>query len=158
MKRMDEASVLALNAAHERETSPLDLDALRRLVGQAFHVGLREGGRGGFLIALTEEAAYDNDNFAWFKARYPRFVYVDRVIVAPASRGGGLARGLYEDLFGVAAASGRDVIACEINLEPPNPASDGFHRALGFSEAGRVCLPSGKLLRMLVRTLSTTSP
>ena len=96
---LDEPGILALNRLHEAETSPLDLAALRNLVAQSFHLGLRGAGRDAFLIALSQDAEYASPNFNWFKRRYRQFVYVDRVIVAEALRGKGLARGLYEDLF-----------------------------------------------------------
>jgi predicted GNAT superfamily acetyltransferase len=37
-------------------------------------------------------------------------------------------------------------------VEPPNPASDALHAALGFSEVGRAILPGGaKQVRYLTR-------
>ncbi|TIP69850.1 MAG: GNAT family N-acetyltransferase, partial [Mesorhizobium sp.] len=71
-------------------------------------------------------------NFLWFRERYPRFVYVDRVVVAGEARGRGHARRLYEDLFDHALRAGQTIVTCEVNAEPPNPASDAFHAALGF--------------------------
>src|SRR4029434_6608111 len=34
----------------------------------------------------------------WFRRRYRRFVYIDRVVVAAHARGQGLAQGMYSDL------------------------------------------------------------
>lgn len=150
----DEAAILALNAAHEVETGPLDAAALRALLGAAFHVGLAgEGGRDAFLVALDQEAAYASPNFLWFRARYPRFVYVDRVIVAPAARGRGLARALYDALFAAARRAGHDLVGCEVNVEPPNPGSMAFHDALGFAAVGASRLPGGKAVRYLAHSL-----
>lgn len=146
---MDHAAMLALNNAHAAETSPLDHDALGRLLARASHVGVRDEGRAAFMIVLAESADYDNANFAWFKRRYPRFLYVDRVIVAPDARGRGLARALYGELFDLAVDNARSVIGCEVNLDPPNVASDALHAALGFTEVGRARLGSGKVVRYL---------
>ena len=52
-----------------------------------------------FLLAFDQDAAYDSPNFLWFRERYPRFVYVDRVVVAGGGAWAGLARRLYRDLF-----------------------------------------------------------
>ena len=147
--------MLALNARHESETSPLDRAALRALVDGAFHVGLRgAGGRDGFLIALDEAGMSQSPNFLWFKARMDRFVYVDRIVVAPEARGLGHARRLYESLFAVAREAGQTRITCEVNIEPPNPGSDGFHAALGFLEVGQASLSGGaKRVRYLMREL-----
>ena len=66
---LDEPGILALNRLHEAETSPLDLAALRNLVAQSFHLGLRGAGRDAFLIALSQDAEYASPNFNWFKRR-----------------------------------------------------------------------------------------
>jgi uncharacterized protein len=136
--------MLALNAAHEAETSPLDLAALTEMLSNAFHSATEAAGRDGFLIAFDQDAAYDSVNFLWFKARYDHFVYVDRIIVAPHARGRGLARTFYEGLFDHARKAGHERIVCEINIDPPNPGSMAFHAALGFTEVGRADLSNGK--------------
>lgn len=150
----DLAAVLALNTAHAAETSLLDEVALRALIEQAFLAATVTGpdGLAAFLIALDQDATYASPNFRWFQARYPRFVYVDRIVTAPAWRGRGLARALYEDLFARAQAAGHARIACEVNRLPPNPGSDAFHAALGFSEAGTAAIHGGsKTVRYLLR-------
>jgi predicted GNAT superfamily acetyltransferase len=151
---IDTAAVLTLNRASETETSPLDLAALEALLATAFHVGLRDAGRQAFLIAFDQGARYDSPNFLWFRERYPRFVYVDRIVVAAHARGQGHARSLYEEFFAAARAAGHDVACCEVNLEPPNPVSDAFHAALGFGVVGTALLADvGKRVRYLVRAL-----
>jgi predicted GNAT superfamily acetyltransferase len=143
--------VLALNNAHAAELSWLEPDGLAALLGQAFHAR-RIGAVDGFLLALDERASYDSPNYQWFRARYARFVYVDRVVVAPAARGRGYARRLYDDLFGRAAAAGHARVVCEVNRDPPNPASDAFHAALGFAEVGTAAIHGGsKTVRYLAR-------
>lgn len=155
----DETTVLALNEANVVETSPLDAAALRHLLAQAFYAGAARhagaiGALDAFLLAFDEGADYRSPNFLWFKARHPRFVYVDRVVVASHARGRGLARRLYRDLFDRARAAGHDRIVCEVNVAPPNPASDAFHAALGFTEEGQATLPgSGKVVRYLSKRL-----
>jgi predicted GNAT superfamily acetyltransferase len=143
--------LLALNAASEVETSPLDELALQRLLDLAcLAFGIEAGGRiEAFMVALDQSAPYDNFNFAWFKARYPTFVYIDRVITAAHARGRGHGRRLYTHLFQAAKAAGHGRVVCEVNRSPPNPGSDAFHRALGFSEVGEAALPNGKVVRYL---------
>lgn len=129
-------AVLALNNAHAAELSLLDAGRLARLLDAAY-MARTVGDLDAFLLCFDQSSDYDSPNFLWFRERYPRFVYVDRIVVAGHARGRGLARGLYEELFARARADGHDLAACEVNLEPPNPASDAFHAALGFREAGR---------------------
>ena len=127
------AAVLALNNEHADELSFLDEYRLGYLVAQAFYAR-RIGDVDAFLIAFDQGADYDSPNFQWFKQRYPRFVYFDRLCVAPAARRRGLAHRLYVDAFAHARQQGHRLIFLEVNRDPPNPASDAFHAALGFAE------------------------
>ena len=145
--------VLALNNEHAEELSWLDAARLAELIGRAF-LARRIGSVDAFLLAFDQDADYDSPNFLWFRPRYPRFVYVDRIVVARRARGRGHARRLYDDLFQHARRAGHQRIVCEVNLEPPNPASDAFHAALGFSEVGLATIHGGsKIVRYLARVL-----
>lgn len=144
----DLPAVLALNNAHAAEVNALTEAALEALVAVAAHARVIEGGHG-FLIALSERTPVQGPNHAWFIARCPAFLYIDRVVIAPGSRGLGHARRLYEDLAAVAA--GRP-LCCEVNLVPPNPASLAFHERLGFAACGEGDDPrNGKRVRYLQR-------
>jgi len=145
--------VLALNNAHATELSWLDPGALFALLGQAFYAR-RIGKLEAFLLAFDQGASYDSPNYQWFRERYARFVYVDRLVVTPAARGRGLARLLYGDLFRCAKVAGHDLVVCEVNVEPPNPASDALHAALGFEQVGWAKIHEGaKTVRYLGRSL-----
>jgi predicted GNAT superfamily acetyltransferase len=138
----DEPAILALNNEHAAELSWLEPERLSHLIGQAFHTR-RIGRLEAFLMAFDQDADYHSPNYLWFRSRYPRFVYVDRVVVANAARGRGHARRLYNDLFDIAARAGHTIVTCEVNAEPPNPASDAFHAALGFTEVGDAVIHGG---------------
>lgn len=105
------------------------------------------------LIAFDQDSAYDGQHFAWHRARAPRFVYIDRVVVAPSARRQGLAGRLYADLFSAAASAGHDLVTCEVNASPPNPESDAFHSRLGFRPVGEGPAPGGKIVRYFARAL-----
>ena len=138
-------ALVQLNNDHAVELSWADAARIRYLVAHA-SVATRVGFADALLIAYDQDAAYDGTNFAWFRARFDRFVYVDRVVTAAAARGRGLARALYEDLIARARKAGHARIVCEINAEPPNPASEAFHRKLGFVVVGSATLPDGKVV------------
>ena len=147
------AAALALNNAHASELSWLEPERLQYLVGHAF-AARRIGTLDAFLLAFDQDAPYDSPNFLWFRTRYLRFVYVDRVVVAASARGRGLARTLYRDLFEQAANAGHERVVCEVNSRPPNPESDAFHAALGFAEVGCASIHDGaKDVRYLLRAL-----
>jgi len=146
--------LLALNNAHARELSWLEPERLRQLVEEAF-LAKRIGDVDAFLLAFDQDARYDSPNFLWFRARFPRFVYVDRIVVASSARGRGCARCLYDDLFEIAVRAGHERVVCEVNSKPPNPSSDAFHAALGFVEVGTASVYEGsRTVRYLSRALS----
>ena len=148
------AALLALNNAHAQELSWLETERLQHLVYETFYAR-RIGDLDAFLIAFDQDARYDSPNFLWFRQRYPRFVYVDRIVTAASARGRGYAQQLYFDLFEQASRAGHERVACEINLSPPNPGSDAFHAALGFAEVGSAAIHGGaKTVRYLARALS----
>lgn len=139
----DEADILALNNEHAAELSWLEAERLSFLLGEAFNAR-RIGDLEAFIMTFDQEANYDSPNFIWFRERYERFIYVDRVVVAAPARGRGHARRLYQDLFEHAERAGHTLVTCEVNADPPNPASDAFHAALGFTEVGDAVIHGGK--------------
>jgi predicted GNAT superfamily acetyltransferase len=148
-------TLLALNNAHAQELSWLEPERLQHLIEQAF-LARRIGGLDAFLLAFDQDARYDSPNFLWFCARYPRFVHVDRIVVASSARGHGCARRLYRDLFEHAAKAGHQRVVCEVNSSPPNPVSDAFHAALGFVEVGTASVYDGsREVRYLSHALTT---
>jgi hypothetical protein len=150
----DEPAVLELNNAHAPEVGAIGAARLHELVANAFYAR-RMGALDAFLIAFDETADYDSLNFLWFRQRYLRFVYVDRVVVRTRARELGLGRQLYRSLYEYARARGHDIIACEVNLDPPNVVSDAFHESEGFTEVGRMLNPqSAKTVRYLVHKLT----
>jgi uncharacterized protein len=146
-------AMLALNNAHAQELSWLEPERLEYLVAHAFFAR-RIGNLDAFLLAFDQDALYDSPNFLWFRARYERFVYVDRIVVAANARGRGYARLLYCDLLDQASKAGHERVVCEINSRPPNPESDTFHAALGFVEVGCASIHNdSKTVRYLLRAL-----
>jgi len=144
----DLPTLLALNNAHAVEVNALTADTLAALVAVAEHARVVDDVRG-FLVALGDDTPVQGPNHAWFVARYPAFLYIDRIVIAPEARGLGLARRLYEDLAAIAA--GRP-LCCEVNLVPANPASLAFHDRLGFVSCGEGDDPrNGKRVRYLIR-------
>ncbi|MCQ0990164.1 GNAT family N-acetyltransferase [Jiella marina] len=138
------APLLALNNAHAAELSLLDETGFHLLVGAA-RLALRSADSTAFVLALDQTATtYDSPNYHWFRDRYERFLYVDRIVVAPAARGRGLARRLYDAVFMGADQSAIPRVVCEVNIQPPNPASERFHEALGFRVVGEATIHGGQ--------------
>jgi uncharacterized protein len=141
---LDYAAILALNRESEHFLSPLNQAKLARLANEAavFQVAVSAGAVAGFLLVFGPKADYDSPNFLWFKSRYDDFLYVDRIVISKAFRGHHLATRFYEQLDAHARDRGFSRVVCEVNIDPPNPASLRFHEKLGFIEVGQQSIPS----------------
>ena len=150
---VDRAALHALNNAHAVElsfTTPAEFDDL---ITRAF-AALATVDANAFLLAFDESGDIPSPNYKWFRERYQRFVYIDRVVVAPALRRGGIAAAFYSELRERARAAGHTMVCCEVNSDPPNPASDAFHARQGFALVGEARLADrGKTVRYLAKQL-----
>lgn len=135
----DLPAALALNNAAVPHVNELDLDRLAELVSlSSFASAARAGGSlVGFAVVMAPGVPYDSPNYRWFNERHDDLRYLDRIVVDPAARRSGVGRELYAAVFAHARADGCPLVGCEVNLEPPNPGSQAFHRSLGFVEVGR---------------------
>ena len=142
----DFPEILALNAESVHFLSPLDAMRLRHLHAQAaYHrVVEREGKIAAFLLAFREGVDYDSLNYRWFAQNFPRFLYIDRIVVAGSARGLGFGAQLYDDILVFAAATNAARLTAEFDIEPPNPVSAAFHQRYGFREVGTQWLGGGK--------------
>jgi uncharacterized protein len=147
---LDLNALIALNNSHAVELSWVEKPLFEKMIlNAAYARGIAPAK--GFLIAFDQTAPYDNINFLWFRARYDTFIYVDRIIVDHAFRGQGVARAFYEDLFEFARSQRQGLVVCEVNVDPPNAASDAFHKQLGFTHVGESLIPSGKRVQYLAK-------
>lgn len=154
----DYADILALNEAAIPAVNRIDGATLADLHRQAAALIVARAGEtlAGFLLALDEGAEYGSLNFQFFRRRYDRFAYVDRIVVDPEFRGGGVGRQLYATLFAQTVEKPR--VTCEVNLEPPNPGSLDFHRSLGFEVVGEQDTEGGsKRVALMVREMPVGS-
>lgn len=146
--------VLEINNAAVPNMNELDIHAMRHFAETSpwFRVAVMEGTIEAFLIALRPGAGYESINYRWFEARYPDFVYVDRIAVHEASRGRGLGALLYDDVISYARSAGSPIVCAEVNLHPPNPGSIAFHERHGFERVGELDhADEGKRVAMFVR-------
>ncbi len=146
--------LLALNNAEAEAVNALDAAGFADLARAAWALLATGEPARAFLLALDQTASAQGPNHAWFLARFPRFAYVDRVVVAPAAQGRGVGRALYAALQGRARAAGIGLLGCEVNLDPPTPGSLAFHERLGFARLGEATDPrNGKRVRYLGKAL-----
>lgn len=133
----DHAAVLALNNAHTPHVNALTEEEFAWLVANVGYFRVAEDGQGiaGFVLCLPSGTEYWSENYKWFAERYSDFLYLDRVVVSPRVRRGGVGRALYDDLHRTVAGKWMRVLL-EVNLRPPNPISMAFHEALGYRPVG----------------------
>ena len=145
MVESDFEAIVALNDREVQHTSPMDVNRLRLLVALSSYckVATVENQTVAFLIALRDSAPYENDNYRWFSARFPTFIYVDRIVVDTAFSGRGLGGQLYRDLFEFVRTERVATVTCEYNIDPPNPASKAFHDKFAFREVGTQRVANG---------------
>jgi len=136
MTRDTAPASLALNQQYEAMLSPLTLSALALLVEAACYARQTSNGEA-FAIAYDQHGDYESENLDWFRARYDRFIYVDRIVIGDHLQGRGLARAFYQDLIAFARARGCEFLCAEVNIAPPNPASHTFHKKMGFDAVGK---------------------
>jgi len=141
----DFETICSLNLAEVHHTSAMDVARLTELIAiSCYHKVASLGGIvSAFLLAMSNDAPYVNDNFEWFNKKYSRFIYVDRVVVSRASRGLRLGSLLYEDIFRHARSNDIPLITCEYNIVPANEPSRLFHEKFGFKEQGTQWVANG---------------
>ena len=149
----DIPALLALNNANAAMLSWLDRDRMEKMLRKSAFA--RQVGPGKALIVVfDQDSGYDGLYFAWFKQRYERFLYVDRVVVDRSFARSGIGQALYQELFAYARSMHHEVIGCEVYRTPANPVSDAFHAAFGFVEAGQHETDGEVKARYLVRHIA----
>jgi uncharacterized protein len=141
----DEAALLALNESNVPEVGPMSADklALFARISPFFEVVEIDDQVVGMLIGLTEQQTeYSSPNYQWFSRRHQRFAYVDRIALAPSTRGQGWGPELYRRFEGWAHDNDKPFLCAEVNTVPANPRSMRFHELFGFADVGR-CRPYG---------------
>ena len=155
VREQDLSAVLALNNAAGRSILALTAAQLRYFHAHAeyFRVAEIDGHLAGFLIALREGGSYPSTNYRWFAERYPKFVYIDRIVIANAYRRHGLGRVFYCDVHSYSEVR-VPLLTCEVFLEPRDDVVVLFHGTYGFQEVGQQRMgEDGPKVSLLARDL-----
>ncbi|MDR1074936.1 MAG: GNAT family N-acetyltransferase [Xanthomonadaceae bacterium] len=142
VRKQELDSIMALNNSAGSAILPLDVDKLHHFFDNAeyFRVAERDGNLAGFLVAFGSASRHDSSNFAWFRERYPQFLYIDRIVVASRRRGGGVGRAFYADVQSYAELR-YPQLASEVLLDHDSDAALLFHGSFGFHEVGQNTMP-----------------
>ena len=111
----------------------------------------------GFVMCFSPGADYDSENYRFFESNFDSHFYIDRIVIAKAFRGQGLGAALYGQVFDEAESREAKHVTCEVNLDPPNPASIAFHRKMGFEDVGTQDTKGGSVLVQLMAAKTAVS-
>lgn len=155
----DYPAILRLNEDLVHFLSPMDEHLLAELHRQSelTQVIEEKGKIVAFLIALREGKQYGSENYLWFSQQYPKFLYVDRVVVDRDYHHCGYGKMMYNEIFACARRTKVPVVTAEVNIQPPNPVSLAFHKKEGFEEVGAQWLQGGKKQVALLAVKGITS-
>ncbi|MEZ5445704.1 MAG: GNAT family N-acetyltransferase [Gammaproteobacteria bacterium] len=154
----DASDVLRINSGARPGVAALtdvELERLTSISRGHMLVALCDARVAGYLLAFESEAAYDGEEFRWFRdGQSEAFVYVDQIAVAEGRRGRGAGSALYAAIGAIARDIGAGALCCEVNTRPPNTASLEFHKKLGFVVAGSMVTADGREVDLLCLRLS----
>ena len=145
-----------MNNENDPAVSWLERDELESDLAVAKHaLAIGEEIVQGFCITFASGIQRDlGVNYAWFSARYPDFVYLDRVVVDEPFRSGGRGALLYAEVERRIREEGAtSLFTCEVNLRPRNDGSLRFHARLGFEQVGEQESKPGLVVAMLAKRL-----
>ena len=139
--------ILNVNEVNVEVLSPMPMERMLWLkeMSEMFVVAEVDGEPAAFLIALREGKEYDSENYVWFSKKYPKFLYIDRIVIDKPFRAAGLGRTLYQAVKDHAVNTGVGVVTCEVDTIPYNETSLKFHEAMGFKEVGEQIIRGGAI-------------
>ena len=148
--------ILEINEANVPAVGSVDADRMAYLVDlSTIALAVELGGDVvGFCLVMPSTTAYDSVNYRWFTERFDEFVYLDRVAFDATAQGRGLGSLLYAEVERAMAETGADLLALEVNVEPPNETSLAFHTRRGFVEVGQQDTPYGIRVSMQMRRVA----
>ena len=102
----------------------------------------------GFCMVLSPQSDYQSPNYLYFKARYPHFIYLDRIALSSAIQGQSYGPLLYEE---IEQRLKPKLFTLEVNIKPPNEGSLRFHLREGFKVIAEEETRPGKLVALMLR-------
>ena len=140
--------ILNVNEINVEVLSPMDEDKLKYFneCAELLYTAFVDGVPAAFIICLREGVeSYKSENYIYFSKNYDKFLYIDRIVIDEPFRRMGVGRKLYEFIFDHAKKTDVGYVTAEIDTEPYNEVSLGFHKALGFREVGIQTIRGGTI-------------
>ena len=144
LAQLNNSAVPAVPLVSDAEMAELLVQANWSLVAE------RDGQVLGMVMCFGTGEDYSSENYRYFEQNYSSHFYIDRIVIDESARGEGLGAILYGEVFAEAARRGAQVVTCEVNLEPPNPASIAFHHRMGFEDVSTQATKGGSVVVQLM--------
>ena len=87
----------------------------------------------GYIVCFRENSPYQSKNYKFFKKRFKRFFYIDRIGVVEGSKNQGLGTFIYNKIDAICIKDKLPICA-EVNIVPINEESIKFHEKMGFKK------------------------
>tara|TARA_B110000014_G_C19796159_1_gene413617 strand:- start:24 stop:527 length:504 start_codon:yes stop_codon:yes gene_type:complete len=139
-------SIFKLNQENIPEVGELlSLQNLAQLIGLSsfIYISRFNDSIAGFIILMREGVDYKSENYKYFKSKYKRFLYIDRIVIDQDFRKKGIGSSFY-NLAIQNAIENNLFLCCEVNQQPPNEVSMSFHKKFNFKEVGLGIQVKGK--------------
>ncbi len=136
-KHSDIDKIVQINKSAIPAVNYVSYDEFEWFLNRKLYFKIAENSNGaisGFLLVLPSGLEYKSLNYKWFSGRYDNFAYIDRIVIMDEFKKNGIGKSLYLDLE--KNIGEYQLIACEFNIEPPNPISKKFHESLNYKNVG----------------------
>jgi len=128
---------------------------------QACNLRLDDAGAEGLrAFALGMSSHLPQPHFAqqWFLMRFESFLFLERLVVAPALRRTGIAHAMLERSLQWSRDEGLSAICCQVHDRPANREAQAFVLDQGFNAIESVMLPSRDIVTMYQRSTAIATP
>jgi len=136
-KHSDLDKIVSINKSAIPAVNYVSYDEFEWFLNRKLYFKIAQNSHGaisGFLLVLPSGLEYKSLNYKWFSGKYVNFAYIDRIVIMDEFKENGIGKSLYLDLE--KNIRGYELIACEFNIEPPNPISKKFHESLNYENVG----------------------
>ena len=111
-----------------------------------------------FALGMPAHLPQPHFSLQWFLMRFESFLFLERLVVAPAWRRTGVASALLERTLQWSRDEGLSTLCCQVHDRPANREAQAFVLDQGFKAIESVMLPSRDIVTMYQRSTATATP
>jgi len=159
----DIPAVLDINRVGAPGVTFLTADEIDHMKSQGFHFWVIEDIAGVILGYLSACQYPENPDTSEYQGEaylalqdviQGPFLYVDQIAIRASNRRQGLAKILYRKAGDWALQCQLPILACEVNVQPPNPVSTALHQSLEFKPLKNISVSDGTVVCLMSKELT----